>query len=799
MTSMVAQLWFLLQLAIFFGALALIAHLFIKKCLYCLGKDEQLRIQTMTDLIVVNGPSMKVLMPFTYRSATVVKALTLGTTDYAKVKDTVEGAERIERGPKLLFLGGYEEVVHKGQGMSLGSTDYVLIEDKSSGKLDNVKGPCVWFPGPLEVGTKGSGVSLSNTEYVLVEDKLSGEKRVEKGPKVWFPEPMEVGKKGSAISLSSTEYVLIVDKQSGEKRVETGPKVWFPGAWETAEKGTGISLSSTEYVLVENKLTGEKSIVKGPSVWFPGPQEEGRQGGCVSLGNTEYIFVEDKLSGTQRVIKGPCVWFPEPYDTPSSVKQAYALQSDEYMKLKDLSTGKRWVQKGKALVFLEPTWQVEQSGPKERGIRKAWVLKSYEYLRLLDSVTGKVTMVKGEDTVFPGPDEEPLDGDKCKAEDLKVNEYVKILDQTTGEIRVVGGPDQVMLGPHERWLGGKQKAVVVDDDHAVLIRDKGTGQVRLVTENQLFVPGPHEEIEEVRELIKLADHEALILKDQEGLFHYYFGSDAKRSKDQPRSFFLPPYSEIVSLCWSRGRRRERRDLYISRFDCRAQYMSFEFNCRTKDNVELVLEGTFFWEVVDLPLMVQTTGDTSGDICNHARSQFIKHVARVTLKEFMDDLNCISNKVYEEDSQFYASRGVKVHSLEVTRYACAEASTSEVLQEIIKETTNRMNRLSQAESENEVQLFRMQGQIEQEKLNGELLQIQHQHSQVEAKVIGASEADKIAAFINGLAEDVPEIKERIDMWQTLRKTDALSVVSQGGASMYYTPNDVNLSIETKRAV
>merc|ERR1712054_659350 len=237
---------------------------------------------------------------------------------------------------------------------------------------------------------------------------------------------------------------------------------------------------------------------------------------------------------------------------------------------------------------------------------------------------------------------------------------------------------------------------------------------------------------------------------KDGLFNYYYGSDKKRKADQPRSFFLQPYNEIVKLCWSRGRRREKRDLFIERFDTRAQYMSFEFNCRTKDNVELVLEGTFFWEVVDLPLMVQTTGDTSGDICAHARSQFIKHVAKVTLKEFMDDLDSISNKVYMQDSGFYGSRGVKVHSLEVTIYKCAEESTSEVLQQIIQETTNRMSRLSQAESENEVNLFRMQGQIEQEKLNGELLEIQHKHSQDEAKSSGAAEAERVGAFISKLA-------------------------------------------------
>merc|ERR1719272_2034915 len=120
---------------------------------------------------------------------------------------------------------------------------------------------------------------------------------------------------------------------------------------------------------------------------------------------------------------------------------------------------------------------------------------------------------------------------------------------------------------------------------------------------------------------------------------------------------------------------------------------------------------------------------------------------------MDDLNCISNKVYMEDMTFYATRGVKVHSLEVTGYQCAEATTSEVLQQIIQETTNRMNRLSQAESENEVKLFRMQGQIEQERLNGELLEIQHKHSQDEAKVQGAAEAARVGAFVTGIEKEV----------------------------------------------
>ena len=88
---------------------------------------------------------------------------------------------------------------------------------------------------------------------------------------------------------------------------------------------------------------------------------------------------------------------------------------------------------------------------------------------------------------------------------------------------------------------------------------------------------------EVRKLIKLAESEACIVRDNKGKDVFHFG----KNEDQ-RSFFLPPHSEMVDLMWSRGRRRERRDLRVSKLDLRPTYMSFEFTCRTNDNVELVL-------------------------------------------------------------------------------------------------------------------------------------------------------------------------------------------------------------------
>jgi len=590
------------------------------------SKGKQLRVEKLSDMVVYNGPCKVCLVPCTYHEASLVDATSLGTLDYVKVSNVIEGKVRIERGPQLLYLGAYDEVVRAGQGFT--------------------------------------------------------------------------------------------------------------------------------------------------------------------LSKMEYLFVEDQLTGNVSVVRGPCVWFPGPHDQPSDKKTAIALEEDEYVLLQDLATGQRRVHKGKDLVFLEPTW-------RHSKVKKALTLKSYEYVRLLDSVTGKVSVHRGEGTVFPGATERLLDTDKLTATDLNSNEYVRILDQNDGRIRVVAGLNLVFLGPSEEFLdGGKRKAVDVDEESAVLVRDIGSGQLRLVTEKQLFFPGPDDKIEEVRSLICLADHEAIIVKDKDGILHFHYGDPEKMQGLNARSFFLPPHAEIVTLHWSGGLRRGKRDLVIERFDCRPQFMWNEIDCRTQDNVELVLETTLFWEVVDLSVMIGKTGNLPGDIYNKIRSQFIKHVAQVTLKGFMEQLHLISGNVFGEDKDFYTSRGVTIHSLEVTKYMCAEKRTSEVLQQIIEETTNRLNRLSKAESENEVGIFKLQGQLEHEKLNSQLLQIQHEHAKISAAVAGEAEAERVAAFVKKLEEHVPSLEDRIGIWQTLRKNDALSVVSEGGASLYYTPNDVNLSIRSE---
>jgi len=495
----------------------------------------------------------------------------------------------------------------------------------------------------------------------------------------------------------------------------------------------------------------------------------------------------------QRVEDGPRTVFLWPFTYQKAWKRrATSLDPSEYVVVKNRLSGEKRVEQGPKLCRLQPF-------DEELQVRKAIPLKANEFVQLKDEVTGAVRVVVGETMLVPGANEVgansesgcPVARSVRSAVDLKFFEWIRIEDKRTGVTRVERGEKLVFLDAYEEFVTSPQRAVEVDDETAVLIRNNRTGQQHLVTEKMLYIPASDgsEEIIEIRRLQKLADYEACIVRGKDGGDTFYFGKNSDE-----RSFFLPPHSQLVEHCWSRGRRREVRDLLLTTIDLRPMYMSFEFNCRTSDNVELVLEGSFFWEIADLKAMMKFTADTTGDVCNHARSKFIERVSKVTLQQFMTDINGIAQAVHKDDDIFYQQRGVLIHSLEVTGYRCAEETTARILEQIIQETTNRMNRLQQQESENEVHLFSIKGEIEEEKAKEDLLQVQVINSNARSQMQGLAEAERVKSFLVALEETVPAVEMRVALWSVLRKEDALKAVSSNGAQLWYTPSDVNLSIE-----
>lgn len=587
------------------------------------------------------------------------------------------------------------------------------------------------------------------------------------------------------------------------KEVINGPAISFPSPFTTLsyKKRKGVVLSETQYVTVKNEATASTRIEKGPQILLLGAYDIVTSGPneTIVLDETQCVTVTDQKAGQRRLVHGPTTFIPKPFEIVSSKSSAVSLRKSQFIKIQDTSSGSIFIECGEQVLWLQPHHRT--IGP----VREAYSLKAHQEVRLRDSLTGVVRVERGERLVFPGPYEEPLnDEGVIDAIDLKAWEYCRIQDRTTGKVRVERGDQLIFLAGNDRVLGPrKQKAQVVDKTHAVLVRNCESGVQVLVQEPQLFVPRADEEIIEVREIISLAAHEAIVLKTQTGSYDIRFGDPAKGTE---RTFFLPPHWEIVTLMWSRGRRREKRDLAIQIFDCRPTYMSFEFNCRTSDNVEMVLEGTFFWEVQSIEDMLRFTSDAPGDVCAHARSCFIQLISKVTLQEFMETFNKIAKEAHSGDDQFYAQRGIKIHSLEVTRYACADRSTAAILEQIIAETTNRMNRLSCQESENEVRLAALRGEGEQENARSEVLAIKQKHAIESARAEGLAEAERCLAFMKAIREGdassddestmigSPKLAE--ELWHALRKAETLRAVATGNAHVYFTPAEANLTIENR---
>jgi len=369
------------------------------------------------------------------------------------------------------------------------------------------------------------------------------------------------------------------------------------------------------------------------------------------------------------------------------------------------------------------------------------------------------------------------------------------------DIRVERGEQSVYLNPNDETLAlpapnknlpdNIRNAVKIDENTAALLRNVATGQLELVTEKGVFFPTADQDIIEVRKRVSLEDHQVMVIKDQTGRYNI------RRGTDEARSFFLDPYQEVVPFIWSTGIHKDTRTLRLETLDLRPKFMWYEFEARTQDNVELTLGITFFWQVVNVEAMISTTDDATGDICSHARSSIIQAVSQVSLERFLADFNNIVRRVVVESGDiFYTDRGVVLNAVEVRSIACKDQKTQNILMEIIQETTNRLNRLQKQESENEVRLRQIAGETEVEQSKERLIGLQRENERNRAMATGEAEAARVASFLSGLG-DIISSTDKIAIYNLLRKGEVLHDLSQGTAQLYFTPADVNLSIESKQ--
>eukprot|EP01064_Diplonema_japonicum_P012686 TRINITY_DN2007_c0_g1_i2.p1 TRINITY_DN2007_c0_g1~~TRINITY_DN2007_c0_g1_i2.p1 ORF type:complete len:708 (+),score=183.30 TRINITY_DN2007_c0_g1_i2:61-2184(+) len=690
----------------------------------------------------------------------------------------------------------------------------------------------------------GGCTSLEENEQVLLKDN-SGTKSVINGPggRVCTGCQTVIEKRG-AVVLTELMYARIGDNLAGTRRHVNGPAVLWLKPHETLlEKETAVVLSVNQHCTVKNEETGALESFFGPVRVVMKSAHDGIQGGikeCTVIKHGEFCKVKNEEDGVHTIVCGPKVLRLGPKELiVGGVSKLSILKHGEYCKIKDIKTGNIRIVTGPGLVEMKPNDKVLVEKAKFP------ILQRGEYCKIINEMGGKIRVVHGPAFVDLGPTEE-IQGSVMKCPDLSAqeflvvrnesegternvvgptlfmpsafdifdkvrkvivlchHEYVKLCD-CNGSLRIEKGPKRVIPDPLDEVLeGGKQRAVIIDKHNAVLVRDTSTAELSLVSEHGLFWPKPYEQIIEVRKKIILEQYETVVCKDNTGRFYYASGDMTlpEELRGPGPDFFLPPHHELVTASWSTDLHMNHDTFEeIERFDSRPRNMNYEFECRTLDNVSLLVDVTFFWKILDVKAMIECTKDAPGDTCTHARSMIMAEISRIKLMDFLGCFNEIIRNACLKDN-FYNERGIDLLSVEVLRFSCTSSETDKVLQEIIKETCDRLKFKERQKGENEVALERLEGEIAEETVKRDLIEVKKSHMKIEAKIEGEAEGIEIAEFLNRVASTEFNgssigMKHALSIFENIKKMDfqleSINALTNGTANLTVMPSKANLNV------
>lgn len=440
-------------------------------------------------------------------------------------------------------------------------------------------------------------------------------------------------------------------------------------------------------------------------------------------------------------------------------------------------------------------------------------------------------------------------------------------DSTTGLPIPIGPADPCAF----ETIGPVQDARIVTAESALLVRAIDTGIVRLVDTPGPFFPGPYDEIDpEPRELIRVAEYETVVLAMEDGSFQFRAGAENGTYRnpladDRPTpgvtttsgtSFFLPPYAHLLTFEWTVGydvedqggtteSSRAGEMKTFSRLDQRMQQLFFQYDdVRTNDNIEFEVEGTIFWEIEDVPKLVTSTNDPTGDIWHRMRSQISQAAGNYNYAGFLTSLRNMTAAVREQelDNPFYSMRGIKVYDFQLIEVELKdEELEANIVDAMALEAIDRINRVNQEISESEVEIVRLQGiynvdaaraqneqSLEQLRAQNALVVEQNQHqlkveqqrntilleqertgyldvvhanSMLEATTIGAREGAiqgaSINEYLNSLNTSDLSLSEAVRLYELRLAYQNANIttsnIAMGAAELYLTSDDANLHL------
>lgn len=542
-------------------------------------------------------------------------------------------------------------------------------------------------------------------------------------------------------------------------------------------------LSSLEYTICTNHKTGDKHVVQGPILYMPLPYEiVGRIEKKISLLNNQFVVITDNITGHIRILSGPMIYTPLAFDIVGQIKNKIELSNTEYVICTDGKNGEKSVVEGPCLYTPKEYEEVS-------AIISKIILKNNQYCYIKDTRIGSVTAVDGPKVFALTPFEES--SEIFEYITLNYSQYLFVFHRITGNIRIEKGPSRLMLSPFEEIIIENRekirKALTADTYNAIHIRDKLSGTEELITTPQMyFPPSPNILVIGLRELIRLAPYERMVIMDKESNLIF-------RSGEESNGFFLPPFCLVLSQEWTLGFNHDK--IKITKFDCRFHDMDFKFNVRTNDNVEIEMMVNIYWTIKDFEKMIKNTNDPPQDICNQIRSQILNISSKLSTKDLMEysSLELIKT-VLEQDADFCSSRGIQIVRINITEKKCADKHVDTTFRAVIEQKINRVKILESQRGENDKRIAEIEGLIQFESENFKLLEKRMANMQMQNETHGKAEGQKLHMFFEGLGHELNSAQKLL-IFKELQRTERIKVITDKVNELYLSPEDVDFKLDT----
>lgn len=645
---------------------------------------------------------------------------------------------------KIVTVDGKKDI-YKRKMMELENDEYLITKDTSKNPphYQMIEGPCIYLPSSpyIEFEEKKKKHVITEFQYLCVTQNET--KKIMSGPLTFSCDPQNEYSIHDKLFVSESQYAIVFDIESEEQTLIEGEIYLIPEPSKKYTINEKVLLSELQYVIVEDTKTYTKDIIEGPCVIIQEPNKKYSSIMMkIYIEPDKYIFVTDLTSGDKKIIEGPLIFTPKPSyrvdtiivdkKTKVNFHQKKNISQNQFVKIKTTSTGCVKVLKGPRSVFEDFDEEILEIG-------KMVMLNDTQYLYVTHEDNGTIDIVSGPRIVCPGPYDQ-LSSIKNIIPLMK-DEYVKIKDNKSGKIRVVQGENKIILLYNEEQITDICKAHEINDQTGVIVKDMDTGDIKLITlnENQnpyMFFPTPNQDIVDQHKKIILQRHEIVVIIDETGDYSF------KSGKDDTKSFFIHPKSRLLTHFWSTDLTDESTTREVTRFDSRRQYMDFEFNVCTSDNVEIKMNLNFYWQIVDLTKLVKKTDNVTKDICMFVINQISNIIMKKKMHEISNEILMLIQENLSTDDQFFEDRGVIIHRIEVTKWKYTLDILEEEYQMMIKETANNIRKSVQLEWE-----------LKFETMKSELNKLQHSNAEDITQNTWLYDGSKIAKFLENLPSEL----------------------------------------------